>query len=401
MSDLESGNLSIGSIRTRIVTRFVESANADSGWLFDRRSAGRFHATGTTGAAGNRDQQELLARQQPSDRLCKWLAANELCLRVPDDTAVTSYLPPEDLALLQQLSVRLIVPLIAGARLPGMLLLSSDRPDWHASEDLRASLCAAGRAAGAALERAHVRDAEHEGLQAQHHAQQLTMAGRLAAEVAHEVRNPLAAIRLTIQSILESNVEPDVRAQHLQRMLGEVDRIQDTVSRLLHLARPDELTVEDLNLAEVAAVSVDVIRSLASRNGVRVEADLTQPLLVRADRAEMQKVFLNLLMNACQAMPTGGTLRVAADIIVGPAPDRRAFGRVTVADTGSGVAQDWLNRAFEPFFTTKKTGTGLGLPVSLDIVTRHNGRLELANGNSTGAVATVLLPLRDERDTDV
>lgn len=392
------GALHLDTLRQQIGRAFTEATGTPQATLFDRRyRSGPFYTTHLRPGPDLRPAPA--SAEEPSGQLSKWLSANSACIAVPQDTTVLAYLPPSDLALFREYQTRLVVPLLADGRLCGILFLSGGTSADRPNEQLLTALVDAGALAAAALERAHAHDAERERLRALHRAQQLTITGRLAAEVAHEIRNPLAAIRLTIQSVLDDHDAWESRAALLEQMLAEVDRIQNTVSRLLNIGRPDDLILASANLSEIAQTSVELIRSLASRQQIRIDTDLDQPLHVRADRGEMQKVFLNLLMNACQAMPSGGAIHVASAVIAGGPIDPRPIGRITITDTGPGVDAGWLNRPFEPFFTTKASGTGLGLAVSLDIVTRQDGTLELASPPGGGAVATVTLPLRDERES--
>jgi signal transduction histidine kinase len=229
-----------------------------------------------------------------------------------------------------------------------------------------------------------------------HRAQQLAVAGQLAATVAHEVRNPLTAIRSSLQFVLDSKSGLEHGREILQRLLAEVDRIEDTLSGVLSLSRSHALNASDLELTDVINQSAQLVRPYAEASGVEIHVEPCPTTLpIRGDQRQLRQVFLNLLMNACQAM-TGGAVRLRADVLT-PSDNQDGatpMAIVHVIDTGSGMSPDQLTRVFDPFFTTKEAGTGLGLPVCLEIVTRHAGRLEITSDLGTGTTATVILPLR-------
>jgi signal transduction histidine kinase len=207
----------------------------------------------------------------------------------------------------------------------------------------------------------------------------LEMLGRMAASLAHEIRNPLGGIQL-YASMLRRDVEGDPeKVRTLDRILGAVTGLEKLVEDMLAYGRDVEprktlrslgpLVDEALALAAgaMAEKKIDVLRA-----GTPGEAEVDADMLTR--------VFLNLALNACQAMPPGGTLRVTFD------------GRsVALADTGPGIPADLLDKLFSPFVTSKAKGTGLGLAIAHKIVEAHGGTIEARNAPEGGAVFTVRL----------
>jgi two-component system sensor histidine kinase HydH len=218
-------------------------------------------------------------------------------------------------------------------------------------------------------------------------AEHLATLGRLLAGVAHEVRNPLAAIRSTVQ--LWQRLPEQARSPTaVDPILQAVDRLNGLVSRLLYFTRSglDEPRSVDLN-----AVVRDTLALLAAEtkaHAVQIRADLAADLpSIRGSAQTLQQVVLNLASNALQAMPNGGVLRCRT----GRSADGSAV-ELEVADTGPGVPAAARQHLFEPFFTTRPDGTGLGLALCREIVQQHGGRIDLVEEPGWGAVFRVTLP---------
>lgn len=219
------------------------------------------------------------------------------------------------------------------------------------------------------------------------------MAGQLAATVAHEIRNPLTAIRSTVQYTLTSNSDWETKQRLLEGILEAVDRIDQTIGGVLALTRSEAVEFADIDLVKTVEEALVLTEAYARAHDIVVERQFEViSLPVTADRRGLQQVCTNLFLNACQAMPEGGraTLRCA---VAQPALEP-ASAVLQIRDTGQGIAPEHVAKIFDPFFTTKPGGTGLGLPICLDIVTRHRGQLRLDSEPGRGTTATILLPLR-------
>ena len=220
-------------------------------------------------------------------------------------------------------------------------------------------------------------------------SERLAALGKLLAGVAHEVRNPLAGIRSTVQ-LWQRGIGPD--GESFDDLLSEVDRLDGIVGRLLHFSKADAQEMFPGDLNALAADAARLASPSAESHEVRVELDLAPglPPALMAPPAVVQ-VLRNLTTNAIQAMPGGGLLRISTRL---DASRRRV--EVEVADTGHGLAPEALEHLFEPFFTTKPSGTGLGLAIAREIALAHRGELRAGpRAGGPGASFTLALPVAD------
>jgi signal transduction histidine kinase len=218
-------------------------------------------------------------------------------------------------------------------------------------------------------------------------AENLASLGRLLAGVAHEVRNPLAALRSTVQ--LWQRLPDRARTpESMDAVVHSVDRLNDLVSRLLYFARSGHDARRPVDLNGLVRDACELLRAQADGQKVTLGADLDAGLPQLWGSAQaLQQVVLNLAANALQAMPGGGQLEFRTRWH--PSEDEA---ELRVRDTGPGVPEEARARLFEPFFTTRTEGTGLGLALCLEIVRQHGGRIDLADGDERGAEFVVRLP---------
>lgn len=218
-------------------------------------------------------------------------------------------------------------------------------------------------------------------------ADKLATIGELAAGAAHEIRNPLTAVKSSLQYLQDKN--PDETARKLlAAALEETGRIEEILSGMLSFSRPSEIKKERHDLLETLRECLELISFQARKNKVAiVQANPAAPIVLAADRSQLKQLFLNILLNAVRAMPAGGEIRVQASV-----PDG-VKALVSVADTGEGILEENLDRIFDPFFTTKKGGTGLGLSICYGIVKSHEGEIEVKSRPGQGTTVIVKLPL--------
>jgi len=215
----------------------------------------------------------------------------------------------------------------------------------------------------------------------------------IAAGIAHEVRNPLNALQINLEILEEeiSEVVPD-RNSHvfevIGKIAGELRSLDNFVTEFLRFARPPRLNRQPVAVRLLLADLVTFVGPECSRKGVSVSLAVEGgPETVVVDGFQLKHAVLNLVLNALQATPAGGTIVIA---LRGDADELA----IEVRDSGEGIAEEVLPRAFDAFFTTREGGTGLGLPITRRIVEAHAGTVALRSREAEGTVATLLLPVR-------
>ncbi len=221
--------------------------------------------------------------------------------------------------------------------------------------------------------------------------------GRLTQAVAHEIRNPLNVINLSIDHVATKYApEDEKRKSQVIRILSsirdEVVRLKRLVSDLLNYGRPPRLTFEAVDLRRLVDETIELIRPQAEEQGVEVtlEGDHS-PLEIQGDRERLKSCFSNIAINALQAMPEGGSLRAHIAKMDGSI-------EVTLSDTGVGISKEASSKIFEPYFSTKQAGFGLGLAVARTIVEEHKGSIEVLSEPQRGATFIVRLPAKVSDD---
>jgi len=231
-------------------------------------------------------------------------------------------------------------------------------------------------------------------------AGQLAAVGELASRVAHEVNNPIAVLSAKGRILLSKFADqvPEKVRQDLQKMVGLADRVAQIAQGLLSHSRPTRGARGPLNLRETITDALDFVRQRSHDSDIAIGSDLAEDLpLVHGNANELGQVFLNLFLNALDAMPDGGRLGVTAG--PGPGPGDAPGVTVTVQDTGVGMSPEVRDRIFEPFFTTKEgaSGTGLGLSICYGLVRDHGGVIEVDSEPGRGTRFSLWLPAAPTR----
>lgn len=217
----------------------------------------------------------------------------------------------------------------------------------------------------------------------------LVALGKMAAGVAHEVRNPLSSIKgfATLLGAHFSKGSEEQKASEL--LVNEVERLNRSITELLNYSRPLPLEFKEVDFAQLVADSLQLMQTDAAALGVSLRNEVAPDLpLVSIDADKLKQVLLNLYLNALQAMENGGELTVAAALTA----DRRNL-QVSIKDTGCGINQEVLGRVVDPYFTTKKQGTGLGLALAYKIIDEHNGTMNIQSEPGAGTQVFIMLPL--------
>lgn len=214
--------------------------------------------------------------------------------------------------------------------------------------------------------------------------ERLAVVGEMAATVAHAIRNPLSSIRTSVELAVDQ--DPGNFAEPADDIVREVDKVEEWVRQLLAFSRPGSIAREALDPNVLVRKTLAACERQAARQGVRVEAELASPAPeARGDATLVEHILVNLVANALDAMPAGGTLAVTTRRV-------ESGCELVVRDSGAGIRPEDLSRVFEPFFTTKTRGTGLGLALARRSVEHMGGSLALENAPGTGAIARLRLP---------
>jgi len=231
-------------------------------------------------------------------------------------------------------------------------------------------------------------------------ADRLSALGQLSAGLAHEIRNPLGAIKGAVEILQDDYASGHPKAEFFGIVLKEVERLNTVVTNFLSFARPAALALSPVELRGALTHLEGLISGQAHAHRVQVFTSFHGgPSRVMADEALLKQAFLNIMLNALEAMPDGGDLAIATRLVggqggrAGDEAQRPESVEVVFDDTGHGIAEPDLGRIFDPFFTTKKDGTGLGLAITYRIIENHRGSVRVASQPGRGTTFAVTLPL--------
>jgi signal transduction histidine kinase len=226
------------------------------------------------------------------------------------------------------------------------------------------------------------------------HSERLADLGRLGSGVAHEIRTPLTSLKLFLQSCQEEMETSAEQSEDFQIAMRQILRIETTINHFLQFARPHEPVMSELDFARLVDDALEIVRPRAKQQGVRIERVLADRLPpVEGDLRQLGECLVNLMVNALEVMPDGGTLSISAfpDNLPSGEPARPGV-RLEVSDTGPGIPDDDLAQLFEPFFTTKAAGAGLGLPMVQNTVQLHGGVVQVRTQLEVGTTFSIYLP---------
>lgn len=227
----------------------------------------------------------------------------------------------------------------------------------------------------------------------------LVSLGKLASGIAHELRNPLAGIKITAQALGEELSGNDSRKEYLNRITREIDRLNELLKTFFSFAKPQKLNLTYCNLQDIINEIIPFLIKEIEDKGIHFIEDYHPQLpKIKVDRNQMHQVFLNIFLNAIQAMPNGGRLKVEAKpyLSIGPDGSNQNFVKIVVSDTGKGIPPQILPRIFDPFFTTKPKGIGLGLSITYQIIKKHGGSIKVDSKLDCGTSIIINLPEKIE-----
>jgi signal transduction histidine kinase len=300
-----------------------------------------------------------------------------------------------ELARTEGMMSMLAVPIIYRDEVQGVLSTFYDSPRRMEEGEVRLTQLLAGQFA-VALENAR-RYEQLLGMEdSLRRVERFSLLGSLAAEIAHEIRNPVTIIHMLLHSLSET-ISDETHRRDLAIVMEKLDRINRIVEQTLDMARVREMHLETFSLNDLLVELLFFLRFKLEQTSIRLHQHLDAGLpVVEADRGQLQQVFLNLLVNAIQAMSSGGTLTLRTE--QRQDEDLGACAVATVTDTGPGVSEAEQAHLFEPFYTTRAGGTGLGLFISQKLIANHGGRIHLRSARGKGCTFSVWIPYQRSMD---
>lgn len=223
--------------------------------------------------------------------------------------------------------------------------------------------------------------------------EKLASLGTLAAGVAHEIRNPLSAIKFRLYSLRQSLKGKLDDTEDISIIGGEIHRLERIAKDFLQFARPSEPVLRPIPVGEVFHEVASLLRAQLESDGSRLHVDSSEGVQIRADKAQLKQALINLVQNGAESAGRGGSVTMRARTDASPnagRPGRRVI--IEVADTGPGVSPSIEPRLFDPFFSTREGGTGLGLAIAARIVEKHGGTIHHHNQPDGGAIFSIELP---------
>ncbi len=294
----------------------------------------------------------------------------------------------------------IVLPLVVGDQVMGTFNLGSRRPDAFSAAEIEV-LSQIAAELSVALAQAEAYDREHEAARKLKELSDLK--SDFISRVSHELRTPLTSIMGAADNVLDGITGPlgEQSRSYLMRIKENSDRLLRLINELLDLARieagKEEIHASRFRLDALIEETLDTLKPLAAERGVVLAAPALSPLVICADRDKISRVLVNLVQNGIKFTPSGGRVEIAAS-------NDGAWAKLAVSDSGAGIPQNELERIFDKFHQVKRPrspagpGTGLGLPISRQLVEMHGGRLTVESTHGKGSTFTVVLPMSAERD---
>jgi signal transduction histidine kinase len=332
-------------------------------------------------------------------RLISWLSVNEKHLIISRHPDIVSYFPPEEQEKIRQLGAELIFPLKIMNQINGTIFLGKKTDGAPFTEQELNLLSILINQATFAIEHASLYEQQTERLKKMYRTDRLATLGELAAGAAHEIRNPLTAIRSTIQYLSKDFSADPVKSEMVTELISEVERINKIVQGLLSFARPSDLNTSDINIEQLINQTLLLVTNTLRKQNVEVEFEyFTDNTTIQGDAEQLKQVFLNIILNAIEAMgknPPERSRTLIISIEKGtPINTHSRYLIISFEDSGKGIEQKNIENVFNPFFTTKEEGTGLGLAICYGIINRHEGEIEVKSVPDKGTCINIKLPQR-------
>jgi len=218
-------------------------------------------------------------------------------------------------------------------------------------------------------------------------SERLAFTGRIAASIAHEIRNPLSNVSLSVQQLKEAFPEDSPWARHVDIIIRNTERINFLITELLNCARPPKLNIQPHDIHDILEGILDSIKTQTASQRIDVRKRFApRASMIDVDKEQISRVFSNVMINAVESMPEGGKMTITTGIEGG-------FFVTRIQDTGGGIPEEDIIRIFDPFFSTKASGVGLGLSTTYGIVVSHGGTIGVESEWKNGTVFTISLPV--------
>ena len=346
--------------------------------------------------AGGKQQNDETFRHvafMPHSKLVGWLSVNDTVFRASHSDGIMSYFSEEEQSLISDTGIELIYSMKVMNRLSGFVFLGRREDGSDFSRQDIELLTMLFHQAAFALENTVLYEEQSARIKKMYRSDRLAILGQLAAGAAHEIRNPLTAIRSTVQYLGKSIREPE-KKEMVNELMEEIDRINKIVQGMLSFSKPSKLELTDVNIEELLRQSLLMLRTTITEHQVIVNCNIhAKNTVIAADPVQLKQVFFNVILNAVESMTELPEKYLTLTIESGPPMDYRSrYLLVSVTDSGKGIGQPDIENVFNPFYTTKKDGTGLGLPISYGIINQHGGEMEINSLPGKGTTVLIKLP---------
>jgi signal transduction histidine kinase len=294
---------------------------------------------------------------------------------------------------MDRLRAEISLPIISKGKLIGILNLGhKERREMYSEEDLGLLSTLANQAA-IAIENARLYENLKKSQSIIRRADRLSSLGQLTAGLAHEIRNPLVAIRTLTQLLPERYQDTEFRESFRTLALKEVERICGLLNSLLSFARPSQPNIREEEINDIVQTIVSILETEAKEKNVKIDLRLAPGLPnIFVDKEQIKQVCMNIILNAIQAIEGAGRVEISTHLFVENSRGRHV--QIRVRDTGVGIPKKDLESIFNPFFTTKREGSGLGLSISHQIVQEHGGHILVESQEKEGTTFFVNLPIK-------
>jgi signal transduction histidine kinase len=280
----------------------------------------------------------------------------------------------------------LCVPLVFREKSLGVLSVYTGKPHRFSNEEVRL-LTAMADLSAVAIARAQLLEKITRVEENLKISERMSALGWLAAEVAHEIRNPLAVMQMIFHSMIENFPLDDSSAKDVELMRKKMQQMNRIVEQVLTFAKSSEPIKENISVEDLFDDLILLVRHKLAEQKIELRENIQENCpKILGDRTQLEQAILNLILNACQAMPNGGALTLAA---------RKAKNKkiqLTIKDTGHGISEKQKKELFQPLITTRREGTGIGLALVHKTIEHHNGKISVTSQKSEGTTFSIMLP---------